>query len=310
MALNKETTGTLLVLLTALSSGIAIFLNKYAIANFSNAFLFTFLKNAVVAVVLFGFCALLLKRASFSKISFSNWKQLALIGFIGGGAAFALYFFALQNAQALTAGLLHKTLFVWAGLLGLFILKEKMDSKFLIAAGLIIVGNFLLFNGALSFGLSEALILIAVLLWSIENLLAKRLMNSNPGLSGLQVGFGRMFFGALFLLGFLLLTGNFNEIGSLSLDHIQWLLITSAFLVVYVATFYKGLQFIPLHKATALLAFGQPVTAFLAFMFLGKTPLLTEATGLFFLVIGTGLIAYYSLTNRKTISRVSSSHTG
>ncbi|MBS3061700.1 MAG: DMT family transporter [Candidatus Diapherotrites archaeon] len=291
--------GTLLVLITALSSGIAIFLNKYSIASFDNAFVFTFLKNALVAAVLLGFIFLFHKRKTLESMRLKEWGALILIGLIGGAAAFAIYFYALKTANGLAAGLLHKTLFVWAGALAVIALKEKIDKRFLVAAGLIVTGNLLLFSGNLSFGLSEGLILVAVLLWAVENMLAKRLLNQNQHLDGLTVGFGRMFFGALFLFGLLVFTGDVSGIGSLSFDHWQWIALTGLFLVVYVATYYVGLEHIPLHQAAALLAFGQPVTAVLTFFFVGKTPLLPEAVGLLLLVLGTLFIALASFWNQS-----------
>ncbi|MDO8625089.1 MAG: DMT family transporter [Candidatus Diapherotrites archaeon] len=290
--MNSPQKGTLLVLITALSSGIAIFLNKYALASFSDAVLFTLLKNAAVAVALGALLLGLSQHKTFRNLSRNDWLQLLGIGILGGGIAFAIYFGALQSAQALTAGLLHKTLFLWTAILGVFALREKLDKPFLAAITLLFVGNYLIFQTAFSFGLPEALILLAVLLWSIENFLAKRLMNANPRVNGTHVGFARMFFGAVFLLGLLAASGHAGELATLSLAHFEWIAITAGFLLVYVFTYYNGLQRIPLHHAAALLSLGQPVTAILVLAFAGKTPAPLEAMGLLLIVLATGIISY------------------
>lgn len=293
--------GLLLVLLTAVSSGIAIFLNAFAVAKFDNAFVFTFLKNAVVALALASGLLFLSKRSEFSRLSLKHLLWLVGIGLVGGCAAFLLYFFALKNSNALTAGLLHKTLFVWASAIAFVFLKEKLDARFLVAAALILLGNVLLFWGSLSFGFFEVLILLAVLLWSIENAGAKRLLGES-NLSGLFVGFGRMFFGSVFLLLFLLVTDNFSPVLELSVGHWQWIAVTSAFLLVYVASFYSGLKWVPLHQATALLSLGQPVTALLSFVFLAKSVSVVEAAGLFLLLVGGLVVCWLSLLVQNRFS--------
>lgn len=293
--------GTLLVLITALSSGIAIFLNKYALATFPNAVLFTFAKNAAVAVALGALLLGLSQHQKFRSLSRTDWLQLLGIGILGGGIAFAIYFSALANAQALTAGFLHKTLFIWAALLGGVALREKLEKPFLAAIALLFVGNYLIFQTAFTFGIAEALILVAVLLWSVENYLAKRLMNQNKAINGTQVGFARMFFGALFLLALLGATGQAGPLATLSLAHIEWIALTAGLLLVYVYTYYNGLQRIPLHKAAALLSLGQPVTAALTLAFAAKTPALPEAAGLLLIVIATALISH-TLLSRSSAS--------
>ncbi len=295
--MHKQTTGLLLVLATALISGVSIFINKFAITDF-NPFQFTFLKNTAVALALFGVLLLFLKRDAFSKLTTHHWSQLVAIGATGGSIAFLLYFYALKvTSSAINAGFLHKTLFLFASVLGFFYLKEKFDSKFLIGAGLLLLGNLLVYSALGGFSSTDFLILAAVAIWAIENAYAKKVLLE---LSGLQVAFGRMFFGAVFILAFLLFTGQFPNLGAVTAPQWFWVGITSLFLLAYVTTFYSGLKHIQVSHATAILMLGQPVTALLTVLSGGKAPAPLEALGLLALVVGSIVIAHSALTARHT----------
>ncbi|MCX6798635.1 MAG: DMT family transporter [Candidatus Diapherotrites archaeon] len=274
--------GLLLVLLTAVVSGASVFVNSFAVKE-SNPAVFTFLKSAVVAVLLLSAILLFKDFKSLRSLSKKRWAQLAAIGLIGGSIPFLLFFYALQMTSAVNAGFLHKTLFIWSALLAAFFLREKISKSYAVAALLLLAGNFLFFNIS-SFGLPEALVLAATILWAAENTLSKHVLR---GLSGSAVAFGRMFFGALFVLAFLALTGQATEILSITTVQLQWALVSSAFLFAYVFTWYSGLRELPLHKAAAVLLLAQPLTVFLSFAFSGKPFGIAQAGG--FLLIAAGV---------------------
>ncbi len=292
-----------MVFLTAAVSGVSIFANNFAVKGF-NPFVFTFLKNAVVVVFLFSLIFLLREFNSIKSISRKQLGQLAAIGFVGGSVPFLLYFYALKMTSAINAGFLHKTLFIWATVFAFVFLKEKVSKRFIAAAILLLAGNSLLSNIS-SFGFPEALILLATVLWAAENVIAKRVLQQTYGRI---VAFGRMFFGSAFILLFLALTNQISPIFELSAMQWQWVLLTSVLLFAYVFTFYTGLRFLPVHKATAILLLGQPITAFLSFAFLGKQIALTEAFGLLltlagvFLVAGAGYFLYESKRKHPAIA--------
>ncbi len=281
----SQRTGFFLVLLTAIISGASIFANSFAVQGF-NPFAFTFLKNAVVAIFLFSIILLLKDFKAVKALSRKQLGQLAVIGLIGGSIPFLLFFYALKLTTAINAGFLHKTLFLWATLFALFFLKERLDKKFIFAALLLLAGNFLLFNIS-SFGLPEMLILIATILWAAENTLSKHVLKD---LSGHVVAFGRMFFGSIFILAFLAFTNQTTPLVALSIQQIQWVLISSAFLLAFVFTFYSGLKHLPVHKATAVLLLAQPITAFLSFAFLGKEILPMQGFGFLLIILGVFLV--------------------
>lgn len=289
-----EKRGLMLVLLTALVSGVSIFANSFAVRGF-DPFAFTFLKNAVVAVFLLSTIILIKELPALRKLTKKQVSKLAAIGLVGGSIPFLLFFYALKMATAINAGFLHKTLFIWATLFAIILLKEKVNKVFIAAAFLLLAGNFLLFNIS-GFGLPEILILGATMLWALENSISK---NALKELSGTVVGFGRMFFGSIFILAFLSLTGSLEPVLSLSIPQIQWVLITALLLFGYVFTFYSGLKHLPVHKATAVLLLAQPITAVLSLAFLGKAISVQQGIGLTLIVAGVFLIAGFGLILSK-----------
>lgn len=277
----EQKKGLLLVLLTALVSGFSIFANSFAVKGF-NPLAFTFLKNAAVAVLLFSLIMLLRQFPSLKTLPKKQWAKLALIGLVGGAIPFLLFFQALSLSTAVTAGFIHKTLFIWATLFAFLFLKEKISRSFIAAAFLLLAGNALLF-GITSFGLPEVLILAATVLWAAESTLSKHALKSLPGNT---VAFARMFFGSLFILAFLILTGQAAPALSLSPEQAQWVALSSIFLLAYVFTYYNGLRLLPVHKATSMLLIAQPITALLSLAFLGKPITPEQAFGFLLIVAG------------------------
>ncbi len=294
----SERKGFLLVFLTALVSGVSIFANSFAVKGF-NPFIFTFLKNAVVAAFLFSLILMLKEFSSLKSLSRRQFTQLVAIGLVGGSIPFLLYFYALKMTAAINAGFLHKTLFIWATTFAFFFLKEKIDRRFIAAALLLLAGNFLLFSIS-SFGFPEAFILLATMLWAAENTLSKSVLKE---LSGSVVAFGRMFFGSIFILAFLALTSQVEPIFALSMEQIYWVLLTSGFLFAYVFTFYSGLKHLPVHKATSILLIAQPITAFLSLAFLGKAISIEQAFGFLLILAGIFLLVGAGFVLSKAKSR-------
>jgi drug/metabolite transporter (DMT)-like permease len=113
----------------------------------------------------------------------------------------------------------------------------------------------------LSFGWGDMLILAAVLFWSAENILAKYILKN---LSGNMVAFGRMFFGAILIFVYLVLSGQSAQLLSLSWLQFGWIAITAALLLGYTLTWYNGLKFMPVSVATTILLAGLPITTLLS----------------------------------------------
>jgi len=283
--------GIVLVLLTAIISGFSIFINKFGVSGM-NPYVFTFLKNSVVAVLLVSIIVLAFQFKHFKKLGKKDWLNLGLIGLLGGSIPFLLFFKGLQLTSGASGAFIHKTLFVFATILALTFLKEKLNKTVIIAAVLLLIGNFLLLNlTSFSFGIGEGLILLATVFWAGEFTLSKKVLEELPSN---VVAFGRMFFGSLFILAFLGITGEVSAIGSISLAQFGWVLVTSIFLLFYVLTWYGGLKHVKVSTATSILLLGSPITTLLSLVFLDAVVSFTQVLGVTFISLGVFLIVYFS----------------
>lgn len=274
--------GVLLVLGTALISGVSIFLNKFALSSIE-PYTFTFLKNALVGVFLLLF---LLMRKDFGQLrllSQKQWAQLLGIGVLGGGIPFVLFFHGLSLTNAAAGSFLQKTMFIFVAAIGIFFLREKIPQKIWIPSILLIAGSFLLakLNG-LTFGEGELFVLAATLFWAVEIHLSKRVLSN---VSGNMVAAARMSIGALAIFSFLLFTGRAETVLTISPDGWMWTIFTSLLLLGYVTTFYNGLKLIKPTTATALLVVGSPITTLLSMVF-SNAPLALNIMGGIALTIG------------------------
>jgi len=295
--------GLFFALMTALVSGIAIFLNKFAVSGL-NASAFAFAKNALVALFLISIILLLREIKTLKQLTKRNWLQLAAIGLVGGSTPFILFFNALQLTSAINAAFIHKTLFIWVSVGALVFLKEKINLRFIVGAALLIIGIVLLFGiNITAFNGADFLVFLATLLWAAENIISKHVLRS---LSSRTVAFGRMFFGSIFIAGFLTATNQLAPLHSVSLLNMQWIAISAVFLLMYVSFWYAGLKRLPASIATSILLLGLPVTSLLSFAFLGKTIAPLQGIGFLLLIAGISVIVgigfYFSKLKQKNFS--------
>lgn len=253
--------GLILVFSTAIISGFSIFINKYSVSVI-NPYIFTFLKNTVVALMLIGFIFLIKDWKLFSGLTKKQWLKLLIIGLIGGSIPFLLFFKGLSLTSAAQGAFIHKTMFIYAAILAAVFLKEKISKEFLIGALLLLFGSLISLKVLpISFGKGDLLVFLATILWAIENLISKHALKELPAKT---VAWGRMFFGSFFILVYLISTSQIGLVGNLGLEQIIWTLIASALLFGYVFTWYSGLKYLPLSAATAVLILGSPITTFLS----------------------------------------------
>ena len=277
---NKK--GLLLVFFTAVVSGFSIFINSFGVKGFDSS-VFTFSKNVVVALFLFSIIIFLNQFNELKKLDRRHWLQLAGIGLIGGSIPFLLFFKGLQMATGTAAGFIHKTMFVYAAVFALLFLKEKLTKGLFFGALLLLAGNYFMIRPDFNLSLGIVFIFIATVLWAAENILAKYVLKE---LSGTVVAFGRMFFGSLFILVFLLATGKAALVFSMSYNQYLWIALTSIFLLLYVFTYYNGLKAVKVTTASCILALGAPITTLLSFVFNGTAISLYEGLGMLLIVLG------------------------
>jgi len=258
--------GIALAAVTALVSGVAVFVNGYAVKAFGDADVYTTAKNLVAAALLAGLAAVAAGRGTADRPSRPRtrpqWLGLAAVALVGGSVPFLLFFEGLARASSVQAAFIHKTLVVWVALLAVSLLSERIGPAHLAAIALLVWGQAVLGGGVgeVRPGLGEAMILAATLLWAVEVVIAKRLL---AGLASPTVGLARMGLGVLVLVGWLAVTGQAGSLVGLGGRQWAWALATGVILSVYVATWYAALARAPAVDVTAVLVVGAVVTALL-----------------------------------------------
>lgn len=280
--------GYFLVFLTAIISGLSIFINKFGVAVI-NSNIFTFLKNLVVAVLLSGILIFFKDWKKLKELTKKQWLLLVLIGLIGGSIPFLLFFRGLSLINDAAQGSFwHKTMFLYVALLASLFLKEKIDKKFIFGGLFLLLGNLILLKQLPFFiNRGDFLILLATFLWAVENVISKYILK---GLEGRTVAWARMFFGSLFIFLFLVSSNQLSLVVNLTFKQISWVLVGSVILFGYVISWYSGLKDVSVSKATVILILGSPLTTLLSFITGGKISFQEIISGIF---IFLGLILIF-----------------
>lgn len=298
---SKKRTGILLSFLAAILSGFAVYFNKSAFLYFSNSDLLTTIKNSVVAFLCISLIMIFAQRNILKKINRKDWLLLVLVGFLGGGCAFLLFFKGLSLAQSsLGPALIHKTLFIWVSIMAVVFLKEKIN-KFQAIALIVLLASCVYLIGLpqkFSFGIGEILVLLATLIWAAENVLAKYLLNNR--LSSEIVITSRMFFGSLALLIYVLATGQFSALNVVPSTGWIWAFAVSLMLFGYVVFWYNALKYAPVSLLSSVLVLAVPITIFLDFIFGDKTPTKENVVASILIFIAITAIMWLSNNERHT----------
>ncbi|NNF63887.1 MAG: DMT family transporter [Acidimicrobiia bacterium] len=252
---------------TAVVSGVAVFINGFGVRAWqgvADATTYTTLKNIVAASIIVG-VALTVQRGSEAPrvpVGLKSRIGLFAVAVVGGSVPFVLFFEGLAAVSSSQAGIIHKTLIVWVAVLATVVLRERIGWPHLAAIALLVGGQAVLGggNGPLAFGRGEWLLLAATLLWSIEVVVAKRLLVEAPPI---MLGVARMAGGAALLVVYSSFRGWAIDLAALSLAHVVWILATGAVLSLYVMGWYTALARARAVDVTAVLVGGAVVTAVL-----------------------------------------------
>ena len=133
------------------------------------------------------------------------------------------------------------------------------------------------------------MILIATVLWAIEAIVVKKVMRQ---VSSNVAAFGRMFFGAIVMLAYLILTGNLGAIANFSGQQIGWIALTSLFLLGYVSCYYTGLKHAPASIVASILVLGSVITSLLYAIFDAGRFSLEQIVGML-LITAAALMLWY-----------------
>ena len=172
--------GVLVAGVTALISGLSVFVNSYGVHAVTSPAVYTTAKNLVAAVILFG-CAFAAWRtrnrwpvsppARFVSVyrggavartegpvsrgpEALRWIGLAYVGIVGGGLAFVLFFDGLADTTATPAAFWRDTLVIWVAVLAVPFLHERVTWWNMAAIVLLVVGEVAVTGGVgrLDFG--------------------------------------------------------------------------------------------------------------------------------------------------------------
>lgn len=205
---NARTFGLALALLAAVISGVSVYVNATAVRAVGDPAVYTTAKNGVAALLLLavlvgrrggsaraGLAGLAGEgrrpgrsadssgaRASGGEMTRARrWAGVAAIAVVGGSVPFVLFFTGLAETGAPQAAFLQKTLVVWVAVLAVVALRERLTTVHWVAIALLVAGQWWLAGGAwFALDRGALLILAATLLWSVETVLARRLLARSP----------------------------------------------------------------------------------------------------------------------------------
>jgi len=295
VAFNKNK-ALFLIIATAIISGLANFFNKFGMqAVGKNSFQYTTLKNIIVALILSLIILSPKVLSKLKKLDGRNWFMLILIGLIGGSVPFLMYFQGLSLTSAASASFIHKSMFIWVVILAWPILKERVSWLQVAALGILFFGN-IIFDGFKNFtwGTAQNLILTATIIWSIESIIAKITLRQ---VDAMVLAWGRMFFGSIFLLLFLVFSHNTNSLFNLNGTQMSWLVLVSLFLSGYVLTWYMALKMLPANVTASFLVLASPLTAMMNSVFVSHSFASVNLWGV--VTILFGIIVFWQIKPQK-----------
>ena len=298
--------GLALAVGAALISGLAIYLNAFAVKQLPDAAVYTTLKNGVAAIVLIAAALGLGAAHDLRAVERRRWPAVLAVGVIGGSVPFILFFSGLAQASAPSAAFIQKTLFVWVGLLAVPFLGERLGIAPLLGIATLLVGQALVLPpDGIVWGTGETLILAATLFWAVETILVKRVLSSIPSH---VVAALRMTVGLVVLVLYLALSGKLGVIVTLGPAQWSWILLTGVILAAYVGTWFAALKRAPASVVTCVLALGAVVTGLLSSVSKGAAPSPTVVFGYLFVVAAATLIAASAVHGARLLAGAGRQH--
>lgn len=294
-----------LATITAVVSGFAVWVNGFGVRAWRDAgastVTYTTAKNLVAALLLVALASVLARRGPADKPARPStrrqWAALVGVGIVGGSMPFLLFFEGLSRASSTQASFIHKTLVVWVALLAVPLLKEHLGAMHVAAIGVLVAGQIALLGGLndIAVGSGELMILAATLLWSVEVIVAKRLL---AHVAPMTVARARMGFGAVVLVAYSVASGGLAGLGTLGVADFGWIALTGVTLTAYVATWFHALARAQAVDVTAVLVMGAVITAALRTGFNGAV--MPPALGV--VLVFVGVAAFFVPRRRPTVA--------
>jgi drug/metabolite transporter (DMT)-like permease len=288
-----------LALGAALISGLAIYLNGFAVKQVADPAVYTTLKNAVAAVILVAIVIALGGRRV-AEVPRRSWPAVLAVGIVGGSVPFVLFFTGLAQASAPSAAFIQKTLFVWVAVLAVPLLGERLGLATILGLGTLLVGQALVLPPqGMVWGSGETLILVATLLWAVETILVRRLLASVPSdvMASIRMGVG-----VVVLIGYLAVSGRLGAVAALTSTQWAWVLGTGIVLAAYVGTWFAALRRAPASVVTSVLVVGAVVTGTLTAASKGAVPTAPVVVGYLLILAATALLVVSSRAALRTLA--------
>jgi len=249
--------GYALAVLNMVISGVAIYVNSLGVRMFSDAVLYTALKNAVVGIAfLLPLAVSPSRRAGFRRLGARQWLLLLLVALIGGSISYALYFRGLQVTSPVSASLVDHTQFLLVALMAAVFLHERPGPA--VWAALAVLSAGLTLGIALHTVRADAGLLFvgaATILFAADFVLMKYLLRA---VAALTVMTFKMSVGSALLFAIVAARGHLSGIASLSLVQWGFVAVTGLILLAFTVTSVLGLRHASATAVTAIPA-GAPI---------------------------------------------------
>lgn len=291
--------GVVLAIVAAAISGLAIWLNAFAVKQIPDPTVYTALKNGVAVVVLLAAAVPFVRPADVRAVRRVDWLVLTVVGLVGGGAAFILFFSGLAAASGPAAAFIQKTLFVWVAILAVPLLGERLGALQVGALGVLIVGQAVILPPrGIAWGTGETLIVLATLCWAAEVVVVRRLLR---GVAAPIVALGRLGVGLIAIVAFLGATGRIAGLGAVSPAGAAWVMVTGVILAAYVSTWFAALRRAPATVVTSILVGGALITGVLQAVAKGGAPTIDVVAGYALIAGAVGLTAILGARSGRAV---------
>jgi len=262
--MNKTQKGVWLAVVAAIISGIAVFVNKFAVGVITPPLIFTATKNFGVGLLIVSVLLVTGKWKQVKALKRGELIKLGLIGVIGGSIPFYLFFTGLAQTSAAGAQIINKSLVLWVALLAIPLLKEKLSLLQVAAVAVLFSANAFVggFTG-LKFSNGELMVLAATMLWAVEHVIAKKVLATvDPDLvTGARMGLGSVI---LVVAAQVVKPGAIFAFTSLNSVQWMWMVATMATLLTYVMVWYRAIKLAPVSLVASVLVGATLVTNLLS----------------------------------------------
>lgn len=298
--MTNRTRGVMLALVTAVISGVAVFVNKYAVGAITPPLVFTATKNSIVGLVIVSLLLMTRKVGLLKKLKKDEIIKLVAIAVVGGAIPFYLFFTGLSQISAINGALIHKSLVLWVALLAIPLLKERLSLWQVAAVGLLFSSNLVVggFSGFV-FSQGELMVLVATMLWAVENVIAKKVLATvDPDIvTGARMGLGSVI---LLVAAQVKYPGALLQVTAMNSMQWVWMVLTVVTLLGYTMSWYRALRVAPATLVTSVLVLATLVTNMLSAIFVTHAwtgGMLVQAL---MILVGVGM--FVALGRKKEVS--------